>query len=411
MKKKILLLSVIFSLFFSTVFANVKLHMVLFGNTSDKSIGQAMMVNVGYYDYLSAELKRILAKDGVEVVYHRFLGNECSPNNVNVYLNNISCNGDIVFFIYVGHGGRSHKDSSKFPRMCLGSNYADEWVPVSRVVDILKNKGARFQFVIADCCNSFYDEPMSHNAEEFSLTSRQLSSAVIRNLFYETVGNVCITAASPGEYGWCNSLTGSYLTYFFISTLKETNNCVTWQELFKTISDKTFEKTDNAYRKRLITNSQRPVYDAFVGDGYINDDNNIDDGNDDGNDGGDDGGNDDGSDSGDDGGNDGGNDSGDDGGNNGGYADDNVNDWTDYDNNDRYYDDGNSNVPDNHRRITRKGSSPSFISVLLLLGIAYLLLFKLPSWFRMSSVISLVVKLLGIGSIIKAFLILLEILR
>lgn len=395
MKKKILLLSVIFSLFFSTVFANVKLHMVLFGNTSDKSIGQAMMVNVGYYDYLSAELKRILAKDGVEVVYHRFLGNECSPNNVNVYLNNISCNGDIVFFIYVGHGGRSHKDSSKFPRMCLGSNYADEWVPVSRVVDILKNKGARFQFVIADCCNSFYDEPMSHNAEEFSLTSRQLSSAVIRNLFYETVGNVCITAASPGEYGWCNSLTGSYLTYFFISTLKETNNCVTWQELFKTISDKTFEKTDNAYRKRLITNSQRPVYDAFVGDGYINDDNNIDDGND----GGDDGGNDDG------------NDSGDDGGNNGGYADDNVNDWTDYDNNDRYYDDGNSNVPDNHRRITRKGSSPSFISVLLLLGIAYLLLFKLTSWFRMSSVISLVVKLLGIGSIIKAFLILLEILR
>ena len=403
MKKKILLLSVIFSLFFSTVFANVKLHMVLFGNTSDKSIGQAMMVNVGYYDYLSAELKRILAKDGVEVVYHRFLGNECSPNNVNVYLNNISCNGDIVFFIYVGHGGRSRKDSSKFPRMCLGSNYADEWVPVSRVVDILKNKGARFQFVIADCCNSFYDEPMSHNAEEFSLTSRQLSSAVIRNLFYETVGNVCITAASPGEYGWCNSLTGSYLTYFFISTLKETNNCVTWQELFKTISDKTFEKTDNAYRKRLITNSQRPVYDAFVGDGYINDDNNIDGGDDGGNDGG----NDDGSDSGDDGGND----SGDDGGNNGGYADDNVNDWTDYDNNDRYYDDGNSNVPDNHRRITRKGSSPSFISVLLLLGIAYLLLFKLPSWLRMSSVISLVVKLLGIGSIIKAFLILLEILR
>lgn len=155
--------------------------MVLFGNTTDGSIGQSMMIDVSYYDYLYSELKMVLANEGVDVKYNRFIGNDCSPQNVNNYLDNLSCNGDIVFFIYTGHGGRSYSDTSKFPRMCLGSNYADEWIKVSRVVDIIKSKGARFQIIVADCCNSYYDRPTRQNAEGFAGKTGIISANVIKN--------------------------------------------------------------------------------------------------------------------------------------------------------------------------------------------------------------------------------------
>lgn len=60
MKKKNLLLFV-FSFFLNNAIANTQLHMVLFGNTTDGSIGQSMMIDVSYYDYLYSELKMVLA--------------------------------------------------------------------------------------------------------------------------------------------------------------------------------------------------------------------------------------------------------------------------------------------------------------------------------------------------------------
>ena len=53
MKKKNLLLFV-FSFFLNNAIANTQLHMVLFGNTTDGSIGQSMMIDVSYYDYLGS---------------------------------------------------------------------------------------------------------------------------------------------------------------------------------------------------------------------------------------------------------------------------------------------------------------------------------------------------------------------
>ena len=79
--KKIVLIYTFFLLSVNAAYSTTKLHMVLFGNTSDQSIGQSMLVDVSYYDYLGSELQKVL-KDNVEVKYQRFLGRECNPNNV-----------------------------------------------------------------------------------------------------------------------------------------------------------------------------------------------------------------------------------------------------------------------------------------------------------------------------------------
>ena len=376
MKKKSIFLLIIFLFSINTLYAGTKLHMVLFGNTSDQSIGQSMLVDVSYYDYLSSELKTVLSDD-VEVIYHRFLGKECCPSKVNDYLEKLTCHGDIVFFIYTGHGGRSHKDTSKYPRMCLGSHYANEWVGVSDVVGKLKAKGARLQIVIADCCNSYYDRPIKQNVEEFMNQSGTISSSVLKRLFYETEGNVCITAASPGEYGWCNSRDGSFLSYYLISTLKDAGDDMTWQKLFETVSDKTFETTDKMYRNRNITKSQRPVFDVSVALRNIDDDdignsNDIIDNN----------------------------------------SDNNIdnNDWhRDIDDN-RSDNDRNSDIINNHNDYNKRdnNTSTAIFSFLIFLGLGYALLFKFPCFFRMNTSLSFIVKIIGIGFTIKAFLILVE---
>lgn len=374
--KKIVLIYTFFLLSVNAAYSTTKLHMVLFGNTSDQSIGQSMLVDVSYYDYLGSELQKVL-KDNVEVKYQRFLGRECNPNNVKEYLEGLSCRRDIVFFIYTGHGGRSHKDVSKFPRMCLGSHYADEWISVSNVVDIIKSKGARLQIVIADCCNSYYDRPMKQNVEGFINQSGGFSQDILSRLFYETEGEVCITAASPGEYGWCNSRDGSFLSYYFVSTLQNAHDDMTWQELFQTVSDKTFEITDRMYKNRSITKSQRPVFDVSISPRNNNDDN--------------------------------------DGGHSNIIVDNNDevnnNDWN-TDVNDNRNNDHNVDVVDNSDEYTAHTAPiSSVLSFFVFLCLGYILLAKVSYIFRNNTVIPTIIKFLGIYFIIKAFLILIEFLR
>ena len=83
MKKFLPILVFIFALLPDVAFAGTKLHMVLFGNTSDNSIGRSMLVDVSYYDRLSKELKAIIAEENVELIYHRFLGSDCNPAMAN----------------------------------------------------------------------------------------------------------------------------------------------------------------------------------------------------------------------------------------------------------------------------------------------------------------------------------------
>lgn len=375
--KKIVLIYICYLLSINVTYSATKLHMVLFGNTSDQSIGQSMLVDVSYYDYLSSELQKVL-DDNVEVKYQRFLGIECNPDNVKEYLEGLSCSGDIVFFVYTGHGGRSHKDVSKYPRMCLGSHYADEWISVSNVIDIIKSKGARLQIVIADCCNSYYDRPVKQNVEGFINQPSGFSKDILSRLFYETEGAVCITAASPGEYGWCNSREGSFLSYYFVSTLQNAHNDMTWQELFQTVSDKTFEITDRMYKNRSITKSQRPVFDVSVSHRNNNDDDN-----------------------------------------DGGYSniivdnndEANNNDWnTDVDNN--RSNDHNVDIVDNSDEYTTHTAPiPSVLSFLVFLCLGYILLTKVSYIFRNSAIIPIIIKFLGIYFIIKSFLNLIEFLR
>lgn len=250
--------------------SDLKLHVVIFGDTNDPSIGQAVITDVSLFENLAKEIERVLSSEGVKIISYKHVGGDCSPQGLNGFVENFSCQDDIVLFYYNGHGGRSHKDSSKFPRMCLGSNYADEWVKVSDLIQKIKKKKPRLQVIITDCCNSYYDR---RTTQDYRLSTLKGNGSGYKRLFLKTTGDVSITAASPGEYGWCTP-SGSYMTLCVIDVLQYMDtqgDNANWQSMLKMVSDNTYKATKELYDNRVIGNSQRPVYD--VNEEYCGDEN------------------------------------------------------------------------------------------------------------------------------------------
>ena len=145
-------------------------------------------------------------------------GNSCSNSNLRSCLNNLSCGPkDIVFFGYFGHGARSTGDSSEFPQICLGSGDPSDFVPLEDVRDALMKKGARFVFVMGDCCNSYANIPKKRGTLSAAgpTTLSSSNSVVIRKLF-GMKGAVISAGCKKGEYSWVNSISGGFFTNGFL---------------------------------------------------------------------------------------------------------------------------------------------------------------------------------------------------
>lgn len=261
--RKIFNLVIFFAIGALPLFAQQKLHVVIFADTNDGKIGTGVKEDIKIWEGLVTNIGTALKAKGVTVSTYKYVGSNCQPEKFNSFLSTFSCKGDIVLFYYNGHGGRSHKDSSKFPRMCMASHYADKWVKVSDVVSQIKAKEPRLQILVTDCCNSYYDRVAKDESYQVNVKS---NGQIFQNLFLNYTGDVCITAASPGEYGWCTNR-GSYLTMNFneiFSDVDRRGNATTWEAVFKSTSDKTYKDTKAQYDRRCISNSQHPVYEVNV---------------------------------------------------------------------------------------------------------------------------------------------------
>lgn len=245
---------------------NVKLRVFIIGDTNDNSIGQSVSADIRSYKKLISDIQEAVKSEGVTTTVDVYTGNNCSYDKLDAYLDNLSCRNDIILFIYNGHGGRSHQDQSKFPRMCLGSNYVDKWMKVSDLNDRLRAKNPRLMVVMTDCCNSYYDRRSGGKENAYGLTSGTAKGDGFRELFLHNKGEVCITGSSPGEYGWgandggIFSLNALDMFYDFDSKGSDAD----WNSLMQAISDKTYNHSLSYYKRHTISNTQRPVFDVKV---------------------------------------------------------------------------------------------------------------------------------------------------
>ncbi len=176
---------------------------------------------------------------------------------------------DILFIYYAGHGGMNDADQT-FLVM------EGKWLLRSDLVNAIeKVKSPRLTLLITDCCSSLVSQKLDPNLQS-SRSMTRLTEKILRNLFLEHQGFLHVTAATEGQYGWSNIVTGGWFTNNFIKALdsnpdKNSDSFLTWKEVFettrqnteKTFSQATFTTTQLQDMRRKGITSQTPKAYSF----------------------------------------------------------------------------------------------------------------------------------------------------
>lgn len=214
------------------------MHLLLVANTDVADIGSACKID---FNNIRNEMNGIAQSLGIAFKEYDVTGNNYSKNGLKAKLNMLNpASNDIVMFLYTGHGFRFDDQRDPYPMMALTSNdyqsLNDNYVALSDVYNAIVQKGARLNIVLSDCCNSKIGEvrPLDGNTL-FSRGNNNYSRQRLTDLFFNTRGSLISTAASPGQYSWCDS-SGGMFTLSFIQSLRReisalNNAQVSWQSV------------------------------------------------------------------------------------------------------------------------------------------------------------------------------------
>lgn len=227
------------------------MHLFVMANTQVADIGQACKVD---FNNITNEMRGIAQSLGIKVKEYDVAGEGYSKSNLLKQLSSLKPGkNDIVFFLYTGHGFRFDNQQDQFPMMALTTNdyqpLEGNYVALSDVYDEICKKGARLNIVLSDCCNSEIGErrPLQGNTL-FSRGNNNFSRKRLAELFFNAKGSILSTAASPGEYSWCDTAGGMFTLSFIQSLRKEisamNHSSVSWQSV-----------VDNTLKSALLRSS------------------------------------------------------------------------------------------------------------------------------------------------------------
>ena len=231
------------------------LHLILVANTLDPTIGSGCATDE---KNLRNEFSQVADALGLSLKEYIIDGSSFSKENVLTQLSSLSpASNDVVMFIYRGHGFRWKNQTEDWPRMDLRpSSFAaindNSSMNLADVYTAVKNKGARLNIILADCCNSEIDVSSltSSNYLTFQVDNNSDISK-LRKLFMNANGVILSSAAQKGEVSWTTPQGGLY-SMSFLQALREeisylSNDACSWNNIIS--------KTIN-----LARNKSTPVY-------------------------------------------------------------------------------------------------------------------------------------------------------
>jgi hypothetical protein len=215
------------------------LHLFVVANTLIGDIGAGCAADRDKLDY---EFKGIAEALGFGYKKYIVDGNNFNKTTVQSTLRSIDPGiNDIVIFVYRGHGFRWDNQTDAYPMMDLRtSSYMNiekaTSLGLSEVYTALKNKGARLNILLADCCNNNVGINQNTTASFLnSQTDNKPDINKLKKLFVSAKGTLVAAAAHAGEYSWSNPF-GGFFTLSFIQAMKEkisyfTNANPDWNEV------------------------------------------------------------------------------------------------------------------------------------------------------------------------------------
>ena len=208
--KKIFLILSLLVLTMWQVQAQQTIHWLLFIDTEDERVGD---MDKNARDWLKQHfvdpVNAVLVDAGVRTDIQLYDGSRLSPQNCKNAIQNLNCkSNDIVFFYYIGHGGRSAQENDRehpWPKMWMGQDNPNMMLDLGWVHNQLKSKNPQLLITVGMCCNVKQNLPLARTPQFSPTYGRgcvhfsEDNIITIKKLFLEHYGDLLATSASPGQ--------------------------------------------------------------------------------------------------------------------------------------------------------------------------------------------------------------------
>jgi hypothetical protein len=258
----------------TTAATPAKLHFILVANTNDPRIGYSVQKDVVN---ITSQIKDVATFLGLPLNYVEISGTQFGKSAVETALNNLKPGtDDIVVFYYSGHGYSNDRNASEqYPQFDLRQSRFDDilvaTMNASEVLAKLKDRNARLNLVITDCCNSSLGL-LKPEGKNFALTTKSLMSwekSYCYDLFMKSKGSVIAAAAKKGQYAYGNTDVGGYFTSNLITSMEKylskfQSSTPTWQEIIAEAQTSTVSLSLTNVCKANTSCRQDPVFAISV---------------------------------------------------------------------------------------------------------------------------------------------------
>jgi Caspase domain len=231
-----------------------KLFLVIAANTLDEDIGTTCEQDKLNTEKTFTDLAEFM---GIELVPPKIIaGKDFTKKNVDVAIESLNpSKKDIVVFYYSGHGF-SMPDNFKYPHVALTAKSFESVkansLNMEDIFSRIQNKGARFNLVVSDCCNSGDENASAVVPGEFVRIRPSHPEWDLDNckaLFLDKKPmSILMTAASRGEYSCGVPRLGGLFTSSFRSTLlgyfNKFHKTVSWDMILVEAKNQTIKKAE-----------------------------------------------------------------------------------------------------------------------------------------------------------------------
>lgn len=242
-----------------------KIYLLIIANTVDSGVGASSMMDlrraIKTFDAVAKSLS-IENNLIVDTVY----GENFNRTNVLNAIKKINPQRgrDIVIFYYSGHGFTNpQQPGKKYPFLDLLYPFQkprpepkDSTLNIEDIYTMIKEKGARFNLVISDCCNTRIEEKTILKepppGQRGGVDMSNWNKANIKNLFMVTKPlSILATAASKGERAAGNIRYGGFFSNNFFSSLTSyfNNDKISplWIQILADAQKQTIWQADHTY--------------------------------------------------------------------------------------------------------------------------------------------------------------------
>lgn len=256
-----------------------KIHLLIVAMTKDSVIGNSAMLDVRRaIKTFGAVAEALTLKNNFFV--DTVIGENYNRTNILKAINKLNPQRgkDIVIFYYSGHGFTNPKQpAKKFPFLDLLNPLQnprplaiDSAMNIEDIYTILKQKGARLNLVISDCCNNRMEDkpikkpaPPGHRGE---IDMTKWNKANVKSLFFfDKPLSMLATAATKGERAASNDRYGGFYSNNFLLALTSyfsyDKAAPLWLQVFADAQKQTIWQADHTYcpeEKRLCHQTPPP---------------------------------------------------------------------------------------------------------------------------------------------------------